>query len=282
MKNRKPKVKRAKSKIVRKGKKTVKTTKKGKGKVKVKKKKKSEKLPIKRKKKKIVKRKKNPEAAKRLSMTGKKIKKDIGRNWGLDQNIQDIYSMNYKLKSEQTLGNAEAPEAEFKNFKFSEQYYNIQHNRVMQLPSMEIRTNAVDGDRQMSHSPEPSQEHVMRRMDFQFQKKIEADKEGLRSLKESESQEHVQRDRGGSFGLKMEQESQNKSEEKTEEEFSSGREAPKLMYFHEEKHHQNPFELETKALGKFFVDRKNEIVQSKSVNVSSKRTNNCRKKEHRE
>lgn len=207
---------------------------------------------------------------------------DIGRHWGTGQNIQDIYSMNYKLKSEQSLGNPETPESDGKKFKFSEQYYNIQHDRVMQLPSVELLPKAVGGDRQMGHSREPSEERVVRRMDFHFQKKIEVDKEGLQSVEEAPPRRPVAEEPNGSFSRSRNRDRMFEDDvaDEPEEEVQSEKKPSKLMYIHDE--HRNQFELKTDALGKFFMDRKNEAMQTKSTNVSSKRRVNGRKQGSRE
>lgn len=86
--------------------------------------------------------------------------------------------MNYKLKSEQSIPKNVEDEPQ-KNFRYNEQYYNLQNNRVMQLPSVEIRTKAIEGEKNLELYSNDEDE-VTRRMNFHFQKKIQADTEGMK------------------------------------------------------------------------------------------------------
>ena len=194
--------------------------------------------------------------------------------------------MNYKLKSQQEILNEEFPEQ--KNFRYNEQYYNIQNNRVMQLPSVELRQQVVDGEKNLEiysdnedkvdQEPDP----VTRRMNFHFQKKIEADKEGLEEVEDKgDIQEHEQQDirqianfgqnNNENMGLGFEE-----SEMKMKEAYNNlqkmgfGEEEDdeKLIYHH--KKHQSHVHMKTDALGKFFMEPKPEKGHKKSSNRLSK------------
>ena len=201
--------------------------------------------------------------------------------WDDAQNIQDIYSMNYKLKSQQSIPDENNIGEDQKNFRYNEQYYNIQNNRVMQLPAMELRQQAVDGEKNMEIYSNEDQEQVTRRMNFHFQKKIEADKEGLED--KGNIQQHEQQDvrqianfgqnDNENIGLGFEE-----SEMKMKEAYNNlqkmgfgekeEEDDEKLIYHH--KKHQSNTHMKTDALGKFFMEPKPEKGHQKSSNRLSK------------
>lgn len=109
--------------------------------------------------------------------------------------------MNYKLKSEQALGAPDTPRTEQKLFGFKEQVSNLHTHRVMQLPSVEMRLQTVGGQQNVEVPLQSdNQEVVMQTLDLHFEKKSEADKEGLVQGGLASIEDRLAGDGGDSFG----------------------------------------------------------------------------------
>lgn len=199
--------------------------------------------------------------------------------------IQEIYFMNYKLKSQQSIQSEKQPDTiEPKNFRYNEQYYNIQNNRIMQLTPLEIRQKAVDGGANMEVYSEDSAEKVTRKMNFHFQKKISADKEGLKihnpkndenmnmeindlelNVKEEKRGETF-KDTMGNIYDRVEKTIENI--ELSESGYATEHSQPeKLIYHHNQ---QSNKDFKTDVLGKFFMDKNGEQSQTNPITPKSK------------
>jgi hypothetical protein len=201
--------------------------------------------------------------------------------------------MNYKLKSQQSIPDENNIGEDQKNFRYNEQYYNIQNNRVMQLPAMELRQQAVDGEKNMEIYSNEDQEQVTRRMNFHFQKKVEADKEGLEedidqekknmekmkqlnnfvnsngnqnmneivNERQYEKDKEAQKRKEDAFQERMMEEY--KQAEMKESQYSVEGNKPEKLIYHHRKTGSN-IEMKTDALGKFFVDKDKGNTNQKS------------------